>query len=269
MAEPTDFEIMLQVQRRMPQAFSLLQERYQSRLFGICRGLGCSVQESAQVVQQVWAFVWKHADQFDLERERSVALWLYELAAFYSQQLFANRRQYRQRLVWVGVGTVVLVGLAQMTPAMVAALHQGAVNLARAWVGSPDLQVLERQWRQDARTQIFRLQGAEPELEGLWSGENRQVLLITRGIPTPPPGQIYQLWAISPQAGGETLLESGGTFSGEASHWLSNTFLTSQPQRLLVSRERQPGSLRPGEVIVWDSAPPPVELPRQLSFKGN
>lgn len=258
MAEPTDFEIMLHVQGRMPQAFAMLQQRYQSRLFTLARSLGCSVQDSGQVVQRVWTFVWKNAEHFDLERERSVALWLYELTAYYAQTQLANRRLRWQE--WL-VGTLALVmvfSLGLLGVSFYPRLRQWGVTLARAWVGSPDLGVLERTWRQAQDTRVFVLRGVagDPPLQGLWSPRHRQLLLVGEGIPTPPAGQVYQLWAVFWQ--GDDLptqeLESGGTFVGDSEYWLSSPFLHGQPERILITREKQPGGIRPGATILWDSA---------------
>ncbi|GAB4215238.1 MAG: hypothetical protein OHK0012_14990 [Synechococcales cyanobacterium] len=272
MAEPTDFEVMLHIQGRLPQALTVLQQRYHARLQQMAQALVGDTQHTATVLRRVWLFVWRHADRFDLERERSVALWLYELVAFFSREVQHQRQQRRHITTWAAGFLAVMVGVAGAGYSLYPAWHHWGVSLARTWRGSPDLGELAQRWRQHPQTQTFQLHPLDQQggsLEALWSPTDRQILVVGSGIPAPPAGMAYQLWAIDTEKQDQprSHIESGGLLtmiaSGSASDapitWLSNSLLTATPSRLLITLEPQSGNIRPGTAILWDSIPAPVE----------
>lgn len=195
MAEPTDFELMRQIQLRDRRSHFLLKDRYQKRLLEIALSTLKQPHQAEEVVRQVFEFCWKHAEAFDLQRDRSVALWLYELTAFQAQKRLrrwswlpapASIRVappwWPRRLLWGS-----LVGLGIYAVAITAAYWR------LRWQGeSVAIQRLYQEWQR--QPQVRRTLLRDPSfrnpllVQALWSPRAKQVLLLASEMPPAPPG---------------------------------------------------------------------------------
>lgn len=266
-----DFELMSRIQKRDRQAWILLKERYSARLRQIAYATLKKNRYSDTVVRQVFEFCWSQSSLFDLARDRSVALWLYELTGFLSQErlrqpllsLAWDPLQPRRRTgLWVGVLTV--LGL------MIAALSAYGVTLTyQYWL-------LQQYWIQQGRDSKLYIQktyatwqsqptvrrvSLEDVKQGnvlaniLWSPNERKVLFSASNLPPPPIGKRYHLWVTTHQddgthlpGGSSTLVEKAGAFTSveeEQTQWLSGTLLTDAPSLITVTLEPIQGSEDP------------------------
>ena len=261
MAELTDFQLMRQIQLRDRRSHFLLKDRYRKRLLDIALAILKQPHQAEEVVRQVFEFCWKHADAFDLQRDRSVALWLYELTAFQARErlrrwawlpaplsIQTSAPLWPQRLLW---GSLAVLGIYAL------AITAAYWRLRWQW-GSPiegesvAVQRLYQEWQRQPQVQRTLLRDpsfSTPLLvQALWSPHAKQVLLLASEMAPAPPGSTYQLWLESEIQGGGRLLENAGTFAvnGEGSlQWLSQPLHSEQPTRLLVTLEPAGGSESP------------------------
>ncbi|MEN9201914.1 MAG: anti-sigma factor [Thermostichus sp. DG_1_6_bins_120] len=278
MAELTDAELMRQIQLRDRRSHFLLKDRYQKRLLDIALATLKNPHQAEEVVRQVFEFCWKRADAFDVERDRSVAVWLYALTAFHAKErlqrwawlpaptaIQTTVPVWPRRLLWVGL---VALGLyATGITVEYWRLRQGSLPPAEQVA----IQRLYRQWQQqpDIQRTILR----DPSLnnptlvQALWSPRAKQVLLLALEMAPAPQGTTYQLWLQSELAGGGQLLENAGTFSvnGDGSlQWLSRPTLAEQPTRLLITLEPTGGSESPTGAPLLESHRLTPPRPAQL-----
>ncbi|MCF2969716.1 anti-sigma factor [Synechococcus sp. Nb3U1] len=261
MAELTDSELMRQIQSRDRRSHFLLKDRYQKRLLDIALATLKQPHQAEEVVRQVFEFCWKRADVFDIERDRSVALWLYELTAF-------QARERLRRWAWLPAPTAIQT-TASVWPRRILLVGLGVLGLYATGMtveywrlrwqwGSllPEdqmaIQRLYQEWQQQPDIQRITLR--DPSLgnpllvQALWSPRAKQVLLLASEMAPAPQGSTYQLWLQSDLEGGAQMLESAGTFTvnGEGSlQWLSRPTLSAQPTRLLITLEPIGGSESP------------------------
>ena len=286
MAEPTDFELMERIQSRERRAHFLLKDRYRTRLRDIAFAILKHHHKAEDATQQVFDFCWKQADIFDLERDRSVALWLYELTGFYA-------REQLRRWPWTKQKTKVLVpapasplvgwiaGLLGLTVVGLGA-YAGWITwqhrllrdqmLTQALPPQASIEQLYQEWQQRASTQSFTLRDPEAQTnilaQLLWSTTERQAILLTTNLQSAPRGRIYQLWAVgSESAAAEESgirTESAGTFAPPSDgtvQWLSESLTLESPQRFLLTVEPTGGSSTPTGEILLESAPLPAPSP--------
>ncbi|MFT0814605.1 anti-sigma factor domain-containing protein [Synechococcus sp. OH20] len=255
MAEPTDFELMRQIQLRDRRSHFLLKDRYQKRLLEIALATLKQPHQAEEVVRQVFAFCWRHAEAFDLQRDRSVALWLYELTAFQAQERLrrwswlpapASIRVapplWPRRLLWGGLAALGVYALA-----ITAAYWRLGSQIGGETVA---IQRLYQEWQRQPQVQRTILRDPNfrnPFLvQALWSPRAKQVLLLASEMPPAPLGSTYQLWLES--EGGGRRLESAGTFAVNAEgslQWLSQPTPSQQPTRLWITLEPAGGSESP------------------------
>lgn len=261
MAELTDSELMRQIQLRDRRSHFLLKDRYQKRLLDIALATLKQPHQAEEVVRQVFEFCWKRADVFDIERDRSVALWLYELTAF-------QARERLRRWAWLPAPTAIQT-TASVWPRRILLVGLGVLGLYATGMtveywrlrwqwGSllpgdeMAIQRLYQEWQQQPDIQRITLR--DPSLgnpllvQALWSPRAKQVLLLASEMAPAPQGSTYQLWLQSDLEGGAQMLESAGTFTvnGEGSlQWLSRPTLSTQPTRLLITLEPMGGSESP------------------------
>ncbi|MFS8855534.1 anti-sigma factor [Synechococcus sp. H55.7] len=257
MAEPTDFELMRQIQLRDRRSHFLLKDRYQKRLLEIALATLKQPHQAEEVVRQVFAFCWRHAEAFDLQRDRSVALWLYELTAFQAQERLrrwswlpapASIRVapplWPRRLLWGGLAALGIYALA-----ITAAYWRLGSQIGGETVA---IQRLYQEWQRQPQVQRTILRDPNfrnPFLvQALWSPRAKQVLLLASEMPPAPLGSTYQLWLESDMQGGGRRLESAGTFAVNAEgslQWLSQPTPSQQPTRLWITLEPAGGSESP------------------------
>ncbi len=279
MAEPTDFELMRQIQLRDRRSHFLLKDRYQKRLLEIALSTLKQPHQAEEVVRQVFEFCWKHAEAFDLQRDRSVALWLYELTAFQAQErlrrwswlpapasIRVSPPWWPRRLLWGGLAALGIYAVA-MTVAYWRLRWQGE---------SVAIQRLYQEWQR--QPQVRRTLLRDPSfrnpllVQALWSPRAKQVLLLASEMPPAPPGTTYQLWLESDMPGGGRRLESAGTFTVNAEgslQWLSQPTHSHQPTRLWITLEPAGGSESPTDAPLlqsnfWIPASQPEESKENL-----
>ncbi|MFP5287783.1 MAG: sigma-70 family RNA polymerase sigma factor [Thermoanaerobaculia bacterium] len=70
-----DFALLRQVMERQPEALAELYDRYSSTLLALARRVLGSLEDSEEVLQEVFVHVWNNADRYDAARS-SVSTWL-------------------------------------------------------------------------------------------------------------------------------------------------------------------------------------------------
>ncbi len=300
MAELTDFELMRQIQSRDRQAWVTLEDRYHRRLFEIGFAILKHPRKAERVAHQALQFCWRQAKVFDLERDRSLALWLYELAHFYAYQ-HLQRQPWSEadvkgssppRSAW----TSWIMALLMLTLTGVGAYatwisfrfwqSQQQLALCPAYAGSELPQTYQDWLRQPDLERIALQDPSFPSTsfaEIFWSPVNQQLLLLAVGLPPAPPGQAYQLWAISTpdpnpalpegdpsqlQASAQapdhaqasdlsqprSITESVSILSMTAPgtiEWLSDPLTLPDPNQFIITLEPEAGNTRPsGEVLL-------------------
>jgi len=279
MAEPTDFELMERIQSRDRRAHFLLKDRYSARLRDIAFAILRSHHKAEDATRQVFDICWKQSDIFDLERDRSVALWLYELTGFYAREQLRRwpwSKQKNKVLVpapanplmgWI----VVILGLVVLGLGSYAGWLtwqnrrlQDQV-LTQALPPQAQIQRLYQDWQQQPSTQSFTLRDPRAQTDILaqllWSPTAGQAILLTTELQPAPTGQIYQLWAIGPQDSPEEdsiQTESAGTFAPPSDgtvQWLSQSLTLKAPDRFILTTEPMGGSDQPTGEIRLESAP--------------
>ncbi|MEN9225684.1 MAG: anti-sigma factor [Thermostichus sp. HHBFW_bins_43] len=261
MAELTDSELMRQIQSRDRRGHFLLKDRYQKRLLEIALATLKKPHQAEEVVRQVFEFCWKRADTFDIERDRSVALWLYELTAF-------QARERLRRWAWLPAPTSIqttvsvwprriLLGLLGVLGVYATAMTLEYWRLRWRWGSllqseSVAIQRLYQDWQRQPDIQRATLRdpnfGNPTLVQALWSPRAKQVLLLASDMAPAPQGSTYQLWLQSELEGGVQMVENAGTFAvnGEGSlQWLSRPTLSPQPSRLTITLEPAGGSESP------------------------
>ncbi len=289
MGEPTDFELMERIQSHERRAHFILKDRYHKRLFEIAFAVLKNTHTAHDVVRQVFDFIWRESSLFDLERDRSVAIWLYELTGFYARErlkrwswFWQGRSQPRGSLLQTGVITglgVLVVGLGSYAAWATWQLSSlGQQVAARQPQPDPeDFQQIYRQWQQQPGTQSFTLRAPRFETDTLaqilWSSQQRQLLFLATDFPALPKGKAYQLWVVSQVAApsgadpNETveILEDAGTLNPSPQEgtvqWISQSLATETPLGFLVTEEPQAGSEQPtGSVVLESSKAAPIEV---------
>jgi hypothetical protein len=266
-----DFELMSRIQKRDRQAWITLKGRYSTRLREIAYAVLKNNRRSDTVVRQVLEFCWSQASLFNLTRDRSVALWLYELTGFLSEEQLRQPllrfvqdplKPKRRRGLWAGILTV--LGLI-----IVALSAYGLTLTYQYWL-------LHQYWIQEAKDsklyvqQTYTAWQSQPtvrriSLEGvrqgnvlahiLWSPKEKKVLFSASNLPPPPLGKRYHLWVTTYQddgtnlpGGSSSLVEKAGAFTAfeqEQTQWLSGTLLTDAPSLITVTLEPIQGSEDP------------------------
>jgi hypothetical protein len=289
MGEPTDFELMRRIQSHERRAHFILKDRYHKRLFDIALAVLKNTHKAHDVVREVFDYIWRESALFDLERDRSVAIWLYELTGFCA-------RERLKRWSWLGGRSAQPRGSLLQT-AMITGLSLLVVGLGgyAAWAtwqlstlgqqvaarqpqpDPDDFQQIYRQWQQQAGTQSFTLRAPRFETDTLaqilWSSQQRQLLFLATDFPALPKGKAYQLWVVSqvaaPSGSDPTetveILEDAGTLTPSPQEgtvqWISQNLATETPLGFLVTEEPQSGSQQPtGPVVLESSKVAPIEL---------
>jgi hypothetical protein len=261
MAELTDSELMRQIQLRDRRSHFLLKDRYQKRLLDIALATLKQPHQAEEVVRQVFEFCWKRADVFDIERDRSVAVWLYELTAFQARErlrhwawlpvptsIQTTASVWRRRILLGSLGVLGIYAVAMTAEYWRLRWQWGSLlesepvairRLYQDWQQQPDIQ------RATLRDPSF---GNPMLVQALWSPRAKQVLLLASEMAPAPRGSTYQLWLESDLQGGAQLVENAGTFAVNAEgslQWLSQPTLSEQPTRLLITLEPIGGSESP------------------------
>jgi hypothetical protein len=277
MAEPTDFDLMEKIQARERRAHFILKDRYRKRLFEIAFAILKEPHKAEDVVRQVFEFSWRQSSIFDLERDRSVAIWLYELAGFYA-------RERKKRWPWLKSASSLVptnrsladlkwaIGLLVGLVAYAGGITWQYVHLRHQWITQVDLslitiQKLYSEWQKKPDTQRLTLRDplfkSDSLAQVLWSPSQRQIILLASNFPLPPQGKTYQLWATSSlensdqanQPTGE-IVESVGIFSSRVDgtiQWLSQSLSIPRLDRLFLTLEVEGGSDRPTGSILLES----------------
>ncbi|MCJ2542980.1 anti-sigma factor domain-containing protein [Thermostichus vulcanus] len=278
MAELTDSELMRQIQLRDRRSHFLLKDRYQKRLLDIALATLKQPHQAEEVVRQVFEFCWKQADVFDIERDRSVAVWLYQLTAFQARErlrrwawlpaptsIQTTASVWPRRILWVSLGVLGLYAAAMTVEYWRLRWRWGSLiptdqvviqRLYQEWQQQPDIQ------RATLRDPSF---GNPTLVQALWSPRAKQVLLLASEMAPAPQGSTYQLWLQSDLEGGAQMLENAGTFTvtGEGSlQWLSQPTRSQQPTRLFITLEPAGGSESPtGSPLLQSSFLIPASQP--------
>ncbi|MDX2270451.1 MAG: RNA polymerase subunit sigma-70 [Cyanobacteriota bacterium] len=281
MAEPMDFELMAQIQARERRAHFMLKDRYHKRLLEIAFAILRNPHHAEEVVRQVFEFSWRQAEVFDLERDPSVAIWLYELTRLFAQERlnrwgwFKKSRpsslpsQSADKTPWSWSLKLFVLGLAayglvitwqywQIRQTWLTYIDQAAQEVQRlyqSWIRQPNVQeVLLR----DPSLRTDRL------AQGLWSSQARRLILFSNNLAAAPPGQAYHVWvednAASPQPGipSKTVEFAGSlTFAQDGTlQWASPALQTAQPDRLVITLESvNHQDLPTGEVVLESRLP--------------
>lgn len=277
MADPTDFELMRQIQARERRAHFILKDRYQKRIYEIAYATCHDPHQAQSVIQKVFEYCWQKAEVFDLDHDRSVALWLYELAAFYARKVSdpaerAARSHSRLKSdpgdsaapppkAWlVPTLALSLLGISGYAGFLTWQFLQGRPDPGTSEVQA--IQTLYTNWQQQPNIQRMTLRDpkfrSDVLAQALWSPTERKLIVAASQFPPSPLGRAYQVWVVSriPNAQGQLaeMTESAGVFNRNADGsvlWLSGALTTITPQRLWVTLEPGAGSSRPnGPVIV-------------------
>jgi RNA polymerase sigma-70 factor, ECF subfamily len=89
----TDQELIEQIIRGNQQAFRLLVEQHQQRIFSTCLGILHNTAEAEDIVQEVFTEVYQSINRF--RKEAKLSTWLYRIAINKSlNQLEKNKRKY-------------------------------------------------------------------------------------------------------------------------------------------------------------------------------
>lgn len=293
MAEPTDFELMERIQSRDRRAHFLLKDRYSARLRDIAFAILRNHHKAEDATRQVFDFCWKQSDIFDLERDRSVALWLYELTGFYAREQLRRWPWSKQNnKVLVPAPANPLVGwIAALMGLLVLGLgpYAGWITwqnrrlqdqvITQALPSQDQIQALYQDWQQQPSTQSFTLRDPRSQTnilaQLLWSPTAGQAILLTTKLQAAPAGQIYQLWALGPTDASETgssPTESAGTFAPPSDgtvQWLSESLNLEDPERFILTTEPLGGSETPTGEIRLESAPLPATAAPDAAQAAN
>lgn len=292
MAEPTDFELMERIQTRERRAHVLLKDRYRKRLYDIAFAILRNSHKAEETVKQVFEFCWRQADILDLDRDRSVAVWLYELTEFYA-------RERSHRWPWAKQGSALRSSSEASAPnaIVIGLLSLAVVSLGTyaSWVtwqnrqlqaqmstqrgqGQETLQQLREQWEEQSTTRFITLRDPEAQsptlVQLLWSPVDRQALLSTTNLRPVEQGQTYQLWVgrSDPDLPSDLQVESAGTFLPSHTgtlNWLSPPLSLQNPDRFILTLEPEGGSERPTGEIVLHNAPILVNLGSARNVAGD
>lgn len=289
MAEPTDFELMERIQSRDRRALFLLKDRYRKRLFEIAYAVLKNPHRSEETTRQVFEFCWRKAEVFDLERDRSVAQWLYELTGHYARE--SSRRwpwehqQTQERMplsrnplsAWIiGILCLTLFGLGASFLNLIWRNRSLEDQISLQGLASADvIRQIHREWQQRSSTRSLLLTDPDAQTDALaqvlWSPSEKQAILLTTNLPPAPRGRVYQLWASSsfdtslPGA----QLESAGIFippRDGSVQWLSEPLSLEVPGRFIVTLEPSGGSEYPtGETYLESELAAPIPAAVQFS----
>ncbi len=268
-AYQTDFDLICQIRARDRRAYFLLKDRYQHRILMIARELLPSPHQADQVVRKVFEQSWRRAAEFDIRRERSVALWLYgltqDVACLGHKRWGSPPAGDRWGSGWMLILWFLVAGLSLSTGISLWRWQRLSQLLSRVSVadprGSQDLQITYQQWQQQPL--LRRLTLRDPRLQTdvlaqlLWLPSEHRALLLGTQVPTVHPGLTYQLWTY----GSDPNQPIGvGTFFSAADgtvQWLSEpwdpTVTEADPDYFWVTLEPLGGSDYPTGLPLLES----------------
>ncbi len=292
MDDPTDFELMAGLQDQDRRAYFVLKDRYQQRLHHIAEAILNNPQEADEIVQQAFDHVWRQADTFDRERERSVALWLYDLTGTLARAkqkrwlgwLFQRSQSTRweqgssvkQLLQILGqlppvvlISGASLIGVTGITLSYATwatwQLYLKPVGYTTTVASDEDITRIQQQRSTQTLTLRDPYQQSSTLAQVLWSPTNQQILFVATEFPQADRGKTYQLWAevstrepspeqLDPAA---RTLESAGTFAVPevgSVQFLSPVLTIPEPNRFFVTLEPRGGSELPeGDIVLVSS----------------
>ena len=92
--KPTDDELVQRAQQQDPEAFRLLVERYQRRLFSVALGVMRNPEDAAEIVQEAFIKAFRHIKGF--QGSSSVYTWLYRIVVNLCIDQFRKRSRQQQ-----------------------------------------------------------------------------------------------------------------------------------------------------------------------------